>query len=70
MRCSVMAGRWKYAVFPCTLGTIGDAYTFIYQTWFAQSGHQRTEGPEFEYYDATFNANDPDSKMYIYIPIK
>jgi AraC family transcriptional regulator len=60
----------KYAVFTCTLPTIGEAYGFIDGTWLPQSGHRRTGGPEFELYDERFSPEDPSSEMEIYIPIQ
>ncbi|MDY6877457.1 MAG: GyrI-like domain-containing protein [Chloroflexota bacterium] len=60
----------KYAVFPCTLPTIGEAYQHAFQTWLPRSGYQRGDGPDFELYDETFDPNVQDSEMYIYIPIK
>lgn len=39
------------------------------ETWLPQSDYQRSDGPDFERYDASF---DPDEKgpLTIYIPIK
>jgi AraC family transcriptional regulator len=59
-----------YAVFTCTLPTIGEIYAYIYATWLPQSGHRRTGGPEFELYDERFSPEDPSSEMEIYIPIE
>ena len=59
-----------YAVFTCTLPTIREAYDTAYKSWLPQSGYQRAEGPEFELYDQDFEARDPTSKMYLYIPLK
>lgn len=58
-----------YAIFTCTLPTIGQAYQHIYGTWLPQSGYQHAPSPEFELYGADFNPNDPASEMQIYIPI-
>ena len=60
----------KYAVFPCTLPTIHEAYHYAFETWLPQSGYRRAEGPDFELYDATFEPDVEDSQLYIYIPIK
>ncbi len=60
----------KYAVFPCTLPTIGQAYEHAHNTWLPQSGYQRAGGPDFELYDDDFDPQVQDSKMYVYIPIE
>jgi len=60
----------KYAVFPCTLKTIGEAYQHALQTWLPQSDYQRGDGPDFELYDRSFNPKDEGSLLYIYVPIK
>jgi predicted transcriptional regulator YdeE len=59
-----------YAVFPCTLPTIHEAYEHAHQTWLPQSGYKRAAGPDFELYDMSFNPQIPDSVLYIYIPIE
>jgi predicted transcriptional regulator YdeE len=59
-----------YAVFPCTLKTIHDAYQYAFQTWLPSSGYQQGEGPDFELYDEEFDHADPDPRLTIYIPIK
>jgi AraC family transcriptional regulator len=64
--------RWDvpaqtYAVFPCTLPTVMDGFGAAYG-WLKQSGTQRGDGPEFEFYDEHFMGGD--SALYIYIPIK
>ncbi len=59
-----------YAVFPCTLKTIHDAYQYAFQTWLPTSGYQQGEGPDFELYDEEFDDADPDPRLTIYIPIK
>jgi predicted transcriptional regulator YdeE len=38
--------------------------------WMPQSGYRRGDGPDFEYYDATFDVEDVEnSQLYVYIPI-
>jgi AraC family transcriptional regulator len=64
--------RWDvpaqtYAVFPCTLPTVMDGFGAAY-SWLKQSGTQRADGPEFEFYDEHFHGDE--SALYIYIPIK
>lgn len=67
--------RWDvpeqtYAVFPCKLSTIGEAYRYAFQEWLPTSGYQRGDGPDFEYYDYTFDPNDAEnSQLYVYIPV-
>jgi AraC family transcriptional regulator len=58
-----------YAVFTCTLPTIGATIEHIHGTWFPASGYHHAGGPEFELYDEAFDPNDPDSRMYIFIPV-
>jgi AraC family transcriptional regulator len=64
--------RWDvpaqtYAVFPCTLPMIMAGFDNA-RRWFTQSGTQRADGPEFEFYDEHFMGGD--SALYIYMPIK
>lgn len=66
--------RWivpaqTYAVYPCTLPRIGEAWTAVYQQWLPTSGYQRAAGPEFELYDEKFNPQDPASVLYLCVPI-
>jgi AraC family transcriptional regulator len=58
-----------YAVFPCTLPQIGEAWTMAYQQWLPHSGYRRAAGPEFELYDERFNPQDPASVLYLCVPI-
>ncbi|MEZ4638274.1 MAG: effector binding domain-containing protein [Caldilineaceae bacterium] len=61
----------RYAVFPCTLKTIGDTYRYITEEWQAKSGYEHAEAPDFEYYDEPSEpANPQDMKLKIYWPIK
>ena len=59
----------EYAVFPCTLTTIHETYEFAHNTWLPESEYQRSPAPDFEYYDETFDGEDAESLLYIYIPI-
>jgi len=66
--------RWDvsaqtYAVFACTLPTMGEAYNAAYQQWLPQSGYRHADGAEFELYDEKFNPQDPAATLYLYIPI-
>ncbi|OGO67657.1 MAG: hypothetical protein A2Z49_01765 [Chloroflexi bacterium RBG_19FT_COMBO_56_12] len=62
----------KYAVFTHVgaLTTLKDTYEYIYQTWLPQSGYQLAGNIDFEYYDQDFKDFAPDSRFYIYVPIK
>jgi AraC family transcriptional regulator len=58
-----------YAVFTTTLPVVGEVWMNAYQKWLPQSGYQRAPGPEFELYDEKFDPQDPNSKLYIHIPV-
>jgi AraC family transcriptional regulator len=58
-----------YAVFTCTLRTLGETHEGIHSAWLPESGFERAPGPEFELYDEDFDPRDPDSRMDIHIPI-
>jgi predicted transcriptional regulator YdeE len=60
----------NYAVFKTTLNKLMDAYHEAYDEWLPQSNYRRTPGPEFEYYDKAFDPDDPESPMYLYIPVE
>ncbi len=61
----------KYAVFPCTLGTIGATYRHITEEWQPRSGCEHAEAPDFEYYDEEPGPGDPkEMRLSIYWPIK
>jgi predicted transcriptional regulator YdeE len=60
-----------YAVFPCTLKTIHATYKHIMENWLPTSGYQWGDGPDFEYYDETFDVQNPaESTFHIYAPVK
>ncbi len=58
-----------YAVFPCTLTQVGEAWMTAYQQWLPKSGYKRAAGPEFELYDEKFNPQDPNGTLYLCVPI-
>lgn len=67
--------RWEvpggtYAVFTCTLPSLGETFMHTYRTWMPQAGYQPTGGPDFELYDERFDPQDPDSTFDVYIPIR
>jgi predicted transcriptional regulator YdeE len=59
-----------YAIFPCTIPTISETYNYIHQTWLPESGYKRADAPDFELYDESFNAEDTNSILYVYIPVE
>jgi len=59
-----------YAVFPCTLPTLHEAYRYAFEDWLPQSGYTRADGPDHELYSREFDPEDPSSRMYIYIPVR
>ncbi len=59
-----------YAVFPCTLPTLMQTVQAIYRLWLPQSRYRRADGPEFERYDANFDIADPESVVWLYIPVE
>lgn len=67
--------RWEvpantYAVFETTLPTIGEAFGYIYNTWLPTSGYQPVAAPSFERYGESFNPDDGNSTLEIYIPVE
>lgn len=60
----------KYAVFPCSLPTLHKTYQYAFETWLPASGYKYTAGPDFEYYDESFDSDAEDSILHIYIPIE
>lgn len=66
---------WKveeqtYAVFPCTLTDIHKTYEYAHTEWLPNSDYERSAVPDFEFYDENFEPEDPESLLYVYIPIK
>ena len=58
----------RYAVFECTMETIGATYSYIYQTWLPASPYEFTPGgADFEYYPPQ---GATDGSPAIYIPIR
>jgi AraC family transcriptional regulator len=62
----------QYAVFTHlgSLEKLPATYEYINRTWIPQSGYRLIEGLDFELYDEDFKDFAPDSKFYIYVPIK
>ena len=59
----------KYAVFTATLPTLKKTFKSISENWLPESGYEQTSGTEFEYYDETFDPQDSNSIVFLYIPI-
>jgi AraC family transcriptional regulator len=67
--------RWDvpegtYAVFTCTLPTLGETFRQVYHTWLPQSGYGPGHGMDIELYGEGFDPQDPASEMAVYIPIQ
>ncbi len=58
-----------YAVFPCTIPTIGAIYDYAHNTWLPNSGYRRAPTPDFECYPETFEEGSLESELLVYIPI-
>jgi predicted transcriptional regulator YdeE/DNA-binding transcriptional MerR regulator len=68
---SISVPAQRYAVFPCTLQTLGETYRYICEAWQPQSGYEHADAPDFEYYDQEFDpANPQQMKLSVYWPIK
>ena len=66
--------RWEvpggpYALIPATLSTIGDAYQLAEQL-IPDAGYARTGSLDYELYDERFDPAQPDSVLYISIPVE
>lgn len=45
------------------------AVNFVYREWLPQSGYQRADTPDLEWYDERFHPGQEDSEMDVYTPI-
>lgn len=60
-----------YAVFESRgVKDIGKTYQHILKEWLPGSGYQPGDGADFEFYPETFNPEDPESLVLIYMPVK
>jgi len=61
-----------YAVFSHQgpVEDLGKTYQYIYQKWLPRSGHKPLMNNELELYDERFQYGEPDSEMFIYVPIE
>lgn len=66
----VPAGR--YAVFKHigSLETLAKTYEYINNSWLPTSGYQRDNRPDLEVYTTEFHDFQPDSILYLWVPIK
>ena len=59
-----------YAVFPCNLKEIKQAFRQIYHEWLPQSSYQRAGGPDFEFYDDSFKPDQGKLDLRLYVPVR
>ena len=58
-----------YAVFECTVRTIGETYDTIFGEWPPGAAHERDpEVPHFEYYPP--GTSSQDSPVFIHVPLR
>ncbi len=67
--------RWEapggvYAMIPATLSTIQDAYYVAGEHLIADAGYRRQGNIDYELYDERFDPSQPDSILYICIPVE
>lgn len=58
-----------YAVFCCTLQTLGETFDQIYREWLPASPYIRSNGPEFELYDQSFRPEEGKFAVTIWVPV-
>ena len=59
-----------YAVFPCKLSTIHEAYQYAFETWLPQSDYRYDQkGIDFELYTEEFDPQTGEVAMYVYVPV-
>jgi len=64
----VQAG--SFAVFPCTIPTVGQTYHHAYEEWLPASAYEYAGGADYELYPEGFGSADPNLQMFIYIPVR
>lgn len=58
-----------YAVFECTVRTIGETYDAIFEEWPPGAAYERDLGaPHFEYYPP--GTSSQDSPVFIHVPVR
>jgi AraC family transcriptional regulator len=68
-----IVSQQEYAVFfhKGALDTLDKTYDSIYKGWLPNSDYELVPAAhDFELYDQDFKFGDPDSKFYIYIPVR
>jgi predicted transcriptional regulator YdeE len=62
----------KYAVFTHEgdLSKLSQTFSNIYQDWYKTASVQRNGDYDFELYNEDFKPGNPNSKIYIYTPVK
>lgn len=70
----IMLPAQDYLVVPApgNKDNIGKAYDYAFSTWLPASTEWEHDAgkPDFEYYDDTFKDFEPDSMLWIYVPIR
>ncbi|HKJ26988.1 MAG TPA: GyrI-like domain-containing protein [Anaerolineales bacterium] len=59
-----------YVVLPCTLTNIHKTYEYAHTEWIPNNNYERLAVPDFEFYDEGFDPTDPESLLYVYIPVR
>jgi AraC family transcriptional regulator len=67
VRWEVPGGR--FALIPATIPTIGDAYKLA-ESLIPGAGYNRVGNLDYELYDERFDPADPNSVLYICIPVE
>jgi AraC family transcriptional regulator len=67
VRWEVPGGR--FALIPATLSTIGEAYQLA-ENLIPDAGYRRVGNLDYELYDERFDPAQPDSVLYICIPVE
>ncbi len=61
---------YTYAVFEATIPTLSEVFGHIYNRWMPDSDYQPIMDVCFERYGETFNPEEPDSPVSIFIPVE
>ncbi|HKQ12332.1 MAG TPA: AraC family transcriptional regulator [Steroidobacteraceae bacterium] len=62
----------RYAVFTHRghISAIRSTWATVWNKWLPQSGHQLADAPDFERYDARFDARSGNGEVEIWVPLK
>lgn len=70
-RHTVAGGRYAVFEHKGALSSLKLTYNYIYGVWLLGSGMQLDDRDDFELYDSRFlGPDDPNSSMFIYIPVR